>query len=237
MPPDRFRGIGTSIGPYRVLDKLGEGGMGEVYRARDTKLEREVAIKVLPAHLTADPERRLRFEREARVLASLNHPNIGAIYGLEESVSPDGSRHQALVLELIEGPTLADVLGTGRPLGVGRALDIARQVADALDAAHDKHIVHRDLKPGNIKVTPDGVVKVLDFGLARAGSADPLSGDAAEQPTIAGDSTAPGIILGTPAYMSHEQARSFDVSPDGKEIVFDRVRDNSDIVLIDLKKQ
>ena len=147
---------------------IGVGGMGEVYRAHDTKLGRDVAIKILPSHFTSDPDRLARFEREARVLASLNHPHIGAIYGLEDA---DGV--QALVLELVQGETLADRIARG-PIPLNDALTIARQIVDALDAAHEKGIVHRDLKPANIKITPDGVVKVLDFGLAKA-----VSGDAA----------------------------------------------------------
>ena len=157
---------GRRLGAYQVHARIGAGGMGEVYRARDTKLGRDVAIKILPRHFTSDPERLARFEREARVLASLNHPHIGAIYGLEDA---DGVR--ALVLELVEGETLADRIARG-PIPVNDTLTIARQIADALEAAHDKGIVHRDLKPANIKITPDGVVKVLDFGLAKAASSD-----------------------------------------------------------------
>jgi len=175
--------------------------MGEVYRARDTKLGREVAIKVLPHLFTSDPERLVRFEREARMLAALNHPHIGAIYGLEDA---DGVR--ALVLELVEGDTLADRIQRGR-LPVDEALTIARQIADALDTAHEKGIIHRDLKPANIKVTPDGVVKVLDFGLAKAVAGDGSSPDLSQSPTVTGDGTRVGIILGTAAYMSPEQAR------------------------------
>ena len=158
--------IGKQIGVYRIDSLLGAGGMGEVYRARDTKLGRDVAIKILPQAFISDPDRLARFEREARVLASLNHPHIGAIYGLEEA---DGVR--ALVLELVEGETLADRIARG-PIPLADALTIARQIADALDAAHEKGIVHRDLKPANIKITPDGVVKVLDFGLAKATAGD-----------------------------------------------------------------
>src|SRR5271170_4650593 len=147
--------IGETIGSYRITAKLGAGGMGEVYRARDTKLDREVAIKVLPAALAQDPERLARFEREAKVLAALNHPNIAQIYGVEES---GGVR--ALVMELVPGESLKG------PLPLETALNHAKQIADALEAAHDKGIVHRDLKPANIMITPAGVVKVLDFGLA-----------------------------------------------------------------------
>ncbi len=154
--------VGTTLGPYRVLDKLGEGGMGEVYRARDTSLDRDVAIKVLPTEFASDPERLARFEREAKVLASLNHPNIAHIHGLEKS-----GDSPALILELVEGPTLADRIGQGA-IPLDEALPIAKQIAEALEAAHEQAIIHRDLKPANIKVTPDGVVKVLDFGLAKA---------------------------------------------------------------------
>ena len=158
-------GPGTRIGSYEVLSAIGAGGMGEVYLAHDTKLKRDVALKVLPDSVTGDADRLARFQREAEVLASLNHPHIGHIHGLEES---DGIR--ALVLELVDGPTLADRIAQG-PVPLHEALAIARQIADALDAAHEKGIVHRDLKPANIKIRPDGVVKVLDFGLARR--ADP----------------------------------------------------------------
>ena len=169
--PDSSQMIGRQLGPYTIVAPLGAGGMGEVYRARDSKLGRDVAIKILPSHFTADPERRARFAREARLLATLNHPHIGAIYGLEET---DGVT--ALVLELVEGPTLADRLARG-PLPIAEALAIARQIAEALDAAHEKGIVHRDLKPANIVLqsatnaagVPSGDVraKVLDFGLAK----------------------------------------------------------------------
>src|ERR1700688_862769 len=149
--------VGTKLGPYEILAPIGKGGMGEVYRARDTKLEREVAIKVLPAALAQDPERLIRFEREAKVLASLNHSNIATIYGVEES---NGVR--ALVMELVPGAPL------NGPVTLETALNYAKQVAEALEAAHDKGIIHRDLKPANVKVTPQGRVKVLDFGLAKA---------------------------------------------------------------------
>jgi serine/threonine protein kinase len=153
---------GTRLGPYVVTATIGAGGMGEVYRARDQKLEREVAVKVLPEASAADPDRLMRFEREARTLAALNHPNIAAIYGVEES---DGVH--ALVMELVDGPTLEEVI-RGKALPLEEALAVARHIADALEAAHDQGIVHRDLKPANIKVRADGVVKVLDFGLAKA---------------------------------------------------------------------
>src|SRR4051812_38133936 len=155
---------GACLGPYEIVSALGAGGMGEVYRARDTKLGRDVAIKVLPSAFVSDPDRLARFEREARLLATLNHPHIGAIYGIEEAAGV-----RALILELVEGPTLAERLSAG-PLSVRDAVSIARQIAEALDAAHEKGIIHRDLKPANIKVTPEGVVKVLDFGLAKAGA-------------------------------------------------------------------
>jgi serine/threonine protein kinase len=151
----------TSFGAYEILAPLGAGGMGEVYRARDKRLGRDVAIKVLRSSFATDPQRLARFDREARLLAALNHPHIGAIYGLEEA---DGVR--ALVLELVEGPTLAERLARGA-IQIEDALEIARQIADALEAAHAQGIIHRDLKPANIKVRPDGTVKVLDFGLAK----------------------------------------------------------------------
>jgi hypothetical protein len=175
--------------------------MGEVYRARDTTLGRDVAIKILPHLFTSDRERLARFEREARMLAALNHPHIGAIYGVEDA---DGVR--GLVLELVEGPTLAGRLTAG-PLPFAEALAIARQIADALDAAHEKGIIHRDLKPANVKVTPDGKVKVLDFGLAKAFTGDGPADDPTNSPTLSRAATAHGVILGTAAYMSPEQAR------------------------------
>jgi serine/threonine-protein kinase len=150
-----------SIGPYKIERELGRGGMGEVYLARDTRLDRQVAVKALPAHLAQDPDRLARFQREAKVLASLNHPGIGAIHGLEEV-----NGHQYLILEFVEGETLADRLAQ-RPIPVDEALSIAKQIAEALEVAHEKGVIHRDLKPGNVMVTPDGVAKVLDFGLAR----------------------------------------------------------------------
>ena len=169
---------GTRLGPYEILSPLGAGGMGEVYRARDSKLNREVAIKVLPDLFASDPERLARFQREAQVLASLNHPNIAHIHGLEES---GGAR--ALVLELVEGETLAERIANG-PIPVDEALGIARQIADALEAAHEKGIVHRDLKPANVKLTPEGKVKVLDFGLAKALTRDASSPEVSHSPTI-----------------------------------------------------
>jgi eukaryotic-like serine/threonine-protein kinase len=153
---------GTKLGPYEILAPIGAGGMGEVYKARDARLKRDVAIKVLPAALALDPERMARFEREARLLASLDHPNIGAIYGLEES---DGTR--ALILALIEGPTLAGRIANG-PIPLEETIHIAQQMAEALEYAHERGVVHRDLKPANVKITPEGTVRVLDFGLAKA---------------------------------------------------------------------
>ncbi len=158
---------GSRLGPYEVTALIGQGGMGKVYRARDTKLGRDVALKVLPDVFADDPERLARFQREARVLASLNHPNIASIYGLEES---EGVR--ALVLELVEGPTLAERIAQGA-IPVDEALPIAKQIAEALEAAHEAGVIHRDLKPANVKVKADGMVKVLDFGLAKALSPEP----------------------------------------------------------------
>jgi hypothetical protein len=193
--------IGQSVGPYVIAARLGAGGMGEVYRARDQKLGRDVAIKILPPAFTSDPERLARFAREARVLAALNHPHIGAIYGLE-----DAGPMRALVLELVDGPTLADRIARGR-IPVAEALTIARQIAEALEAAHEKGIVHRDLKPANVKLTRDGVVKVLDFGLAKAGVGDGVTSDLTHSPTVTIGGTREGLLLGTAAYMSPEQAR------------------------------
>jgi serine/threonine protein kinase/Tol biopolymer transport system component len=193
-----------SIAHYRILEKIGQGGMGEVYRASDTKLHRDVAIKVLPEVFASDPDRMVRFSREAQVLASLNHPNIAAIHGLEES---EGRR--ALVMELVEGETLAERLGRG-PVPLEEALGIARQIAEALEEAHERGIIHRDLKPANVKVTPAGTVKLLDFGLAKALEGEPGSAvvqDFSQSPTLAGIGTQAGMILGTAAYMSPEQAR------------------------------
>ena len=186
---------GTTLGPYTVIAKIGEGGMGEVYQARDTKLDRDVALKVLPEAFTSDPDRLVRFEREAKVLASLNHPNIGSIYGLEEA---EGVK--ALVLELVEGPILADRIKQG-PIPLDEALPIATQIAEALEAAHEQGVIHRDLKPANIKVKDDGTVKVLDFGLAKALDPSP-TGDPSESPTLTAAATQMGIVLGTTAYMS-----------------------------------
>src|ERR1700736_2095041 len=180
---------GVRVGPYEILAPIGAGGMGEVYRARDTKLKRDVALKVLPEAFARDRERMARFQREAEVLAALNHPNIAAIYGVEE---------RALVMELVEGETLKG------PLPVETALNYARQIAEALEAAHEKGIVHRDLKPANIMVTPAGLVKVLDFGLAKAADALSAASDAA---TGTVSPTRADVIIGTASYMSPEQAR------------------------------
>jgi eukaryotic-like serine/threonine-protein kinase len=193
--------VGTKLGPYEILAPLGKGGMGEVYRARDTKLDREVAIKVLPTALAQDPERLARFEREAKVLASLNHPNIAQIHAIEEV---GGIR--ALVMELIPGQTLKG------PISLYEALRVAAQVADALGAAHEKGITHRDLKPLNVMITPEGVVKVLDFGLAAvAQPSGAQEGDLSQSPTVTISPTRAGMILGTAAYMSPEQARGQSV--------------------------
>ena len=218
---------GTKLGVYEVTAQIGAGGMGEVYRAHDTTLDRDVAIKVLPDAFVNDPERLARFEREAKVLASLNHPNIAAIYGLEKS-----GDSPALVLEYVEGPTLQDLLtpspglrpssppagerAIGKPLPLEEALPIARQIAEALEAAHEQGIIHRDLKPANVKVKADGTVKVLDFGLAKALS--PAGGEGlgkgdAESPTMTmtAAATKMGVIMGTAAYMSPEQAKGRQV--------------------------
>src|SRR5215471_15125548 len=185
------------IADYRVTAKLGAGGMGEVWRARDTKLNRDVAIKILPPAFAEDADRMARFQREAQVLASLNHPNITAIYGVEE---------RALIMELVEGLTLAERIAQG-PVPLEEAIEIAKQTADALEAAHEKGVVHRDLKPANIKVKPDGHVKVLDFGLAKATSSNAAAPHPLSSSTMTMRDTQMGAILGTAAYMSPEQAR------------------------------
>ncbi|MGE5325562.1 MAG: protein kinase domain-containing protein, partial [Deltaproteobacteria bacterium] len=211
---------GTRIGPYDIVSPLGAGGMGEVYRARDTKLNRDVALKVLPETVSNDPQRMARFEREAQILASLSHPNIATIHGLEES-----GNVRALVMELVEGQTLAELVGARgtrpspetiegerrSPLRLDDALPIAKQVADALEYAHERGIIHRDLKPANVKVTPEGTVKVLDFGLAKALDLPTTSSDLSNSPTMSPTlsiaATQAGVIFGTAAYMSPEQAR------------------------------
>jgi serine/threonine protein kinase len=201
-PPSPGLAVGSRLGNYDVVAPLGAGGMGEVYRARDARLERDVAIKILPRAFTSDRDRLARFEREARMLASLNHPHIAGIYGIE-----DTGTAPALVLELVEGPTLAERISAGR-LDIKEVLAIGRQMADALSAAHDKGIVHRDLKPANVKLTPSGVVKVLDFGLAKPA---PDVAELDHSPTITVTGTREGLILGTAAYMSPEQARGKSV--------------------------
>ncbi len=202
---------GQRLGVYEIVAPLGAGGMGEVYRATDTRLGRDVALKLLPPAFASDSDRLARFEREAKLLASLNHPNIAHVYGFENTPLPDGSTAHLLVMELVEGEDLAERLKRGA-IPLDEALAIAKQVAEALEEAHEKGVVHRDLKPANIKVTADGKVKVLDFGLAKAwsGDADGSSGSGSalsQSPTLAHTGTAAGIILGTAAYMSPEQAR------------------------------
>ncbi|MCH8966274.1 MAG: serine/threonine protein kinase [Planctomycetes bacterium] len=193
--------IGTKLASYEITRPLGKGGMGEVWLARDTKLDRDVAIKVLSETMVRDPERVLRFEREAKLLGSLNHSNIAHVYGFEES---GGQRF--LVLEFVEGETLADRLRRG-PVPVDEALEIGEQIAAALEAAHEKGIIHRDLKPGNVMLKHEGQVKVLDFGLAKALADDPSGVSDANSPTITADHTKQGVVLETAAYMSPEQAR------------------------------
>ena len=196
--------IGETHGNFRITERIGAGGMGEVYRATDTRLKRDVAIKVLPAEVAQDPERLARFQREAELLASLSHANIASIHGLEEVEGKP-----LLVLELVEGQDLSERLKQGA-IPAEEALEIARQIAEALEEAHERGIVHRDLKPANIKLTPEGKVKVLDFGLAKAWGLDPISGgsgDLSRSPTMAYSGTHAGVILGTAAYMSPEQAR------------------------------
>jgi serine/threonine protein kinase len=210
--------IGVTLSHCRILEKLGQGGMGIVYRAEDATLGRQVAIKVLPEAFAGNPERMARFEREAKLLASLNHPNIAAIHGLEEA---EGRRF--IVMELAEGETLARRISRG-PLPVDEALQVCRQIAEGLEAAHEKGIIHRDLKPANIKVTPEGKVKILDFGLAKAFQEQPSMGDIADSPTITEAMTQPGVVLGTAAYMSPEQAK-------GKAV--DKRRAGSDFVRTD----
>jgi serine/threonine protein kinase len=204
-PEARMSMIGRMLDHYQITSQLGKGGMGEVYQAKDQKLGRDVAIKVLPEEFARDTDRVARFQREAKVLASLNHPNIAAIYGLEES-----SGTNFLVLELVEGETLADRIKAG-PVPVEESLKLALQIAEALEAAHEKGVIHRDLKPANIKVTPDGNVKVLDFGLAKAFARD-KEVNLSNSPTLSEAATLQGVILGTAAYMSPEQARGETVN-------------------------
>src|SRR5262245_6877170 len=195
-------GPNTRLGPYEIVAPIGAGGMGEVYRARDTKLGRDVALKVLPESVATDPERVARMRREAQLLAALNHPHIGAIYGFEDS----GETH-ALVLEFVGGEDLSQRIARG-PIPLDEALPIAKQVAEALEAAHEHGIVHRDLKPANIKVTPDGAVKVLDFGLAKLTESNPAAAGVPNTVSMSPTITSPaivsgvGVILGTAAYMS-----------------------------------
>jgi eukaryotic-like serine/threonine-protein kinase len=191
---------GSKLGSYEILAPIGAGGMGEVYRARDSKLKRDVAIKVLPAEFSRDPDRLARAQREAEVLASLNHPHIAQIYGLEEA-----GDSRCLILEFVDGETLQERFQRG-PIPIDEALEFARQIADALEAAHDRGIVHRDLKPANIKITSSGQIKVLDFGLAKASDVESNSLGTSNSPTLAGGTLA-GAILGTAAYMSPEQAK------------------------------
>ncbi|MGH9364883.1 MAG: serine/threonine-protein kinase, partial [Thermoanaerobaculia bacterium] len=195
---------GSRLGPYEILAPIGAGGMGEVYRARDTRLERMVAIKVLPEELFEEKDRVLRFEREAKALAALNHPGIAAIHSFEEV-----SQRHVLAMELVDGEDLRERIARGA-ISLDEALPIARQIAEALEAAHEKGIIHRDLKPANVKVTADGKVKLLDFGLAKAlevGAAPGSSPQITQSPTLTGRGTQAGVILGTAAYMSPEQAR------------------------------
>src|ERR1700680_3734000 len=192
--------VGDKLGHYEVLSLLGAGGMGEVYRARDTTLKRDVALKVLPATFLRDPDRMARFQREAEVLASLDHPNIGHIHGIVDSEDSRG-----LVLALIEGPTLAHRLEAG-PMPLDEAIAISKQIIEALEYAHDRGVVHRDLKPANVKITSEGVVKVLDFGLAKVLEDEPPPSSLANSPTLTMGHTRTGVILGTAAYMSPEQA-------------------------------
>ena len=199
--------IGSRLGHYDVTALIGEGGMGQVYQATDTQLGREVALKTLPEAFATDPDRLARFQREATVLASLNHPNIAAIYGIEQSGDT-----RALVLELVEGPTLADRIKQG-PIPLDEALPIAKQIAEALEAAHEKGIIHRDLKPANIKVRDDGMVKVLDFGLAKALDPNP-EGDPSESPTLTAMATQMGVIMGTAAYSRRNRLRGSRLTND-----------------------
>src|SRR5262249_16645894 len=208
--------IGQQLGSYEITALLGKGGMGEVYRARDTKLKREVAIKILPEEFSVDPDRASRFQREAEVLASLNHPNISAIYDLQEA-----SQTGLLVLELVEGETLAERIQHG-PIPVEEALAIGSRICGALEAAHEKGIIHRDLKPANVKITSDGTAKVLDFGLAKAMESNRGNPTLSNSPTLVNSfgGTNAGVIIGTAAYMSPEQARGFVADQRGDIFAF-----------------
>jgi serine/threonine-protein kinase len=203
-----------SIAHYKISSKLGEGAMGEVYRATDSKLGREVAIKLIPEDFARDSLRMARFTREAQVLASLNHPNIAAIYGVED---------RALIMELVEGQTLSERIKQGA-IPIDEALEIARQIADGLEAAHSKGIVHRDLKPANIKITPGGTVKLLDFGLAKAEGPWSATTSIEDAPTLTVASTGAGVILGTAAYMAPEQARGRNVDKRADQQRYDQRR-------------
>ncbi|MBA3886234.1 MAG: serine/threonine protein kinase [Acidobacteria bacterium] len=197
---------GDRLGSYEITSALGAGGMGEVYRARDTRLDRDVAIKILPELFAADPDRLMRFDREAKTLAALNHPAVAQIYGIE-----DAGAVRAIVMELVEGDDLSQRIARG-PVPLEQALPIARQIAEALEAAHEAGVIHRDLKPANIKVRGDGTVKVLDFGLAKLAASEPgVAVDSMQSPTITNPATAHGVILGTAAYMSPEQAKGHPV--------------------------
>src|ERR1700720_3233599 len=193
---------GTKLGSYEVVAPIGAGGMGEVYQAHDSKLGRDVAIKVLPEAFAHDPERLSRFQREAKMLAALNHPNIATIHGLEQS---GGTSY--LVMELVSGETLSERVKRDGVFPIEEPLAIAKQIAEALEAAHEKGIIHRDLKPANVKLTPEGKVKVLDFGLAKAFAGDEPGSDPSNSPTLSMAATMQGVILGTAAYMSPEQAK------------------------------
>src|ERR1700676_5071231 len=193
---------GTELGTHKILALIGVGGMGEVYQAHDSKLRRDVAIKVLPESFARDADRLARFRREAQLLASLNHPNIATIYNIEDS-----NNTTYLVMELVPGETLAERIKRDGAVPVEEALTIAKQIAEALEAAHEKGIIHRDLKPANVKLTPEGKVKVLDFGLAKAFAGDETGSDPSNSPTLSQAATMQGVILGTAAYMSPEQAR------------------------------
>jgi len=197
--------LGQTFAHYKVTAKIGAGGMGEVFRATDTKLGRDVALKVLPSGLATDPNRLTRFRNEARALAALQHPNVASIYGLEEV-----NDKLFLVMELADGEDLSDRIKRG-PLPLDQVLEIAAQIASGLEEAHEKGIVHRDLKPANIKLSEDGKVKILDFGLARAYEGDTIEGDPSASPTMTAAMTQAGVILGTAAYMSPEQARGHRV--------------------------
>src|ERR1700686_2472336 len=193
---------GTELGTHKILALIGVGGMGEVYKAHDTKLRRDVAIKVLPESFARDADRLARFRREAQLLASLNHTNIATIYNIEDS-----NDTTYLVMELVPGETLAERIKRDGAVPVEESLTIAKQIAEALEAAHEKGIIHRDLKPANVKLTPEGKVKVLDFGLAKAFAGDTSNEDIGNSPTLSMAATMQGVILGTAAYMSPEQAR------------------------------